>query len=125
MFHSSCRLCCRLLLEGADVGKAVSAPRLHDQLLPLNISFVEEYSWGHTHHEMSPFVLAQLAARDQSTKAVGFSLGVSQSIYVDYRPSTSSTGGRVGLGSSSTSSSRGMLIGASDSRKDGAPVGLD
>jgi hypothetical protein len=104
------------------VGKAVSAPRLHDQLLPLNVSFVESYTWGHTHHEMPPYVLAQLAARDQSTKTVGFGLGVSQSIYVDYGSSTSSTGGRVGLGSSS---SRGMLIGASDSRKDGAPVGLE
>lgn len=104
--------------------RAVAAPRLHDQLVPSNVSFVEEYTWGHTHHEMSNFVLAQLEARDQSTKAVGFGLGVLQAIYVDYGASTSSvgsSGGRVGLGSSS----RGVLVGASDSRKDGAPIGLD
>jgi gamma-glutamyltranspeptidase len=106
------------------VRHAVAAPRLHEQLVPSNVSFVEEYSWGHTHHEMSDYVLTQLEGRDQSTKAVGFGIGVSQAIYVDYGASTSSinsSGGRVGLGGSS----RGVLVGASDSRKDGAPVGHD
>lgn len=104
--------------------RAVSAPRLHDQLVPLNISFVEEYTWGQCHHEMSDYVLDELEARGQNTKAVGFGLGVSQAIFVDYEASAGSVAGakgRLGPGSSS----RGVLVGASDSRKDGAPVGLD
>eukprot|EP00879_Flechtneria_rotunda_P013855 GHRR01014471.1.p1 GENE.GHRR01014471.1~~GHRR01014471.1.p1 ORF type:complete len:716 (+),score=228.03 GHRR01014471.1:397-2544(+) len=35
----------RLLLEGADVSDAVMAPRVHDQLLPSNITFYESYTW--------------------------------------------------------------------------------
>mgnify|MGYP001806980635 CR=1 FL=1 len=102
--------------------QSVSGPRLHDQLVPSNTSFVEEYTWGHTSHQMPDFVLAQLEARHQNTKGVGFGIGVSQAIYVDYEGSKSSSGaagGREGLGSGS----RGVLVGASDSRKDGAPAG--
>lgn len=121
----------RLLLEGVDVRQAVGAPRLHDQLVPYNTSFVEEYTWGHTQHEMSQFVLAQLQARDQTTQGVAYGIGVSQAIHVDYEASSASSesgssrgtsgGGRMGLGSSS----RGLVVAASDSRKDGAPAGYD
>lgn len=116
----------RLLLEGADVRHAVAAARLHDQLVPHNSSFYEAYSWGHTHHQMSPAVVAQLEARDQATAAGDRGMGVSQAIIVDYGVTGVSTesgaaGGAVGLLSSSQG--RGVLIGASDSRKDGAPAG--
>lgn len=36
--------CCRLPLEGADVAHAVSAPRLHDQLLPQSNAYYENYT---------------------------------------------------------------------------------
>lgn len=129
LLHACCCVCgaFRLLLEGADVRHAVAAARLHDQLVPLNSSFYEAYSWGHTHHQMSPAVVAQLEARDQATTAVDRGIGVSQAIFVDYGPSGVSSergagGGAVGLLSSSQQG-RGVLIGASDSRKDGAPAG--
>jgi hypothetical protein len=40
-----CCCCCRrLLLEGADVSDAVSAPRVHDQLLPQSNTYYENYT---------------------------------------------------------------------------------
>lgn len=112
----------RLLLEGADVSHAVGAPRLHDQLVPNNSSFYENYTFGYTHHQMPAGVVKQLQARDQLTTGVDRGIGVSQAIYVDYDTAHSSKA----LGSGSRSSgSKGVLVAASDSRKDGAPLGYD
>jgi gamma-glutamyltranspeptidase len=112
------------LLEGVDVAQAVSAPRLHDQLVPVNASFVEQYTWGHTSHEIPQYVVQQLEARDQVVKPTVYSLGVSQAIFVDYGAAGGAAGGgatRGGVGVAG--SDKGLLVGASDSRKDGAPAG--
>jgi gamma-glutamyltranspeptidase len=113
--------CHRLLLEGVDVAQAVSSPRLHDQLVPVNASFVEEYTWGHTSHEMPQYVVQQLEARDQNVKPTTFSLGVSQAIFVDYGAAGGAA--HAGGGAGGSASGRGVLVAASDSRKDGAPAG--
>lgn len=39
-------LSCRLLLEGADVADAVLAARVHDQLLPADDTYYENYTWS-------------------------------------------------------------------------------
>lgn len=75
---------------------------------------------------MPQYVLAQLEARDQVTKAVDRGIGVSQAIQVEYKHKSESAaaGGEDGGGggSSSRTQDKGVLIGASDSRKDGAPA---
>eukprot|EP00878_Enallax_costatus_P018979 GHUV01020007.1.p1 GENE.GHUV01020007.1~~GHUV01020007.1.p1 ORF type:complete len:457 (+),score=130.97 GHUV01020007.1:1014-2384(+) len=109
----------RLLLEGADVSEAVSDPRLHDQLLPKDDMYYENFTWGHTSHQLPADMVQYLKQRGQApTAAGGYSLGISQAIHVLYdqdQAGTSSSG--------STGTGKGLLVGQSDSRKDGAPVG--
>lgn len=121
---------------------SVSAPRLHDQLLPATDCFVENYTWGHTTHHMSAAAVSSLKSRGQSASPASRGIGVSQAVLVDYsgRQGIVAGGGSTHLGTvagkatglgagsgsgsrSSSGSSKGVLIAKSDSRKDGAPAG--
>jgi len=102
----------RLLLEGTDVSDSVAAPRLHDQLLPLpTITYFENGTWAPT-RALSKGVLDVLESRGQEMEGQNTVLGVSQAIKVAYGSQTGGGAGQTG---------RGVLIGMSDARKDGAP----
>jgi hypothetical protein len=63
-----------------------------------------------TPHVMQPATVSSLKARGQTPTPAGNSLGVSQAIAVHY-------------GLAGPANTAGKLLGASDSRKDGAPLG--
>ncbi|WIA36576.1 hypothetical protein OEZ86_007868 [Tetradesmus obliquus] len=122
----------RLLLEGADVAHAVSAPRVHDQLLPQSNAYYENYTWGFTQHQVPQQLVSFLKSHGQQPTAGPFPMGVSQAISVSYSSSSysssSSSSGALqpadGGGAADADLSRlGLLLGASDARKDGAPLG--
>jgi hypothetical protein len=114
----------RLLLEGADISDAVAATRLHDQLLPLPTkTFVENGTWAPT-PELPPEVVASLEARGQDLEGLKFGLGVAQAIFVRYPKG--GAGGKLGFVSKGAAGGeRGVLVGMSDARKDGAPFAAE
>ncbi|KAF8065580.1 GGT2 [Scenedesmus sp. PABB004] len=116
----------RLLLEGADVGAAVSGARVHDQLLPRADAFFENVSWGRTDHQLPAGAVSALRARGQVTTPAAFALGVAQAIFVSYDAGAAAAEGlqlRGGDHAAGGGAARGVLLAASDARKDGAPLG--
>jgi hypothetical protein len=84
----------------------------------LLVCFVSAGCRGYTQHQFSSAAVQNLQSRGQAAKPGGFPLGISQAIVVDYS-SSSSKAGMSGLQQLSS----GLLVGQSDSRKDGAPAG--
>lgn len=87
--------------------EAITAARVHDQLLPSSAALYEDFRWGLEDVELDPALAKGLAARGQKPLALQFSLGVSQAIHVVPGAYLNDD----------------VLHAMSDPRKDGAPIG--
>jgi gamma-glutamyltranspeptidase len=102
----------RLLLLKAPLDEAVLGARVHDQLISaggVSPALLENNTWGLVEWSVPSKTQAYLQQVGQRLTQLHASLGVSQAIAVEY-----SGEGLNGTGA-------GVLVGASDARKDGAP----
>jgi hypothetical protein len=82
---------------------------------------------GFTQHQLAPQIVTSLTSRGQVLTSGPFSLGVSQAISVSYSSSSDVSQPADLQGAAGTAGvdagRRGLLLGYSDARKDGAPLG--